>query len=249
MDHPAANIAVYNCRSSAEWKEDVALSVTYSHSGRSTKAVLYGCTEQIQTSMINRLKSCNYVVHHPLTIPVLFCDIERNRQFGILEPVIRKFVNKAVNIAKPQYSTNSSPEPSCGKSATMSRSSRPQEEPEDLMALWIQVSDLKRGMETWKQQLENLISHCEELGTSQPGQATGDPDDLDERQFMDAGTRIKERLMELKFEYDEKIRQCVDIIDGMVLVAQLVRDSFHRPTFFPSSSSLRQSLSTNHGRV
>lgn len=229
MGHPLANITVYNCRSSAEWKEDVALSVTYSHSDRSTKAVLYGCTEQIQTRMTDRLERCNYVVHHPLAIPALLCDIERNRHFDLLEPVIRKFVNKAVNIAKPQYSTSPILKPSCDESASaaMSRSSRPQEEPEDLMALWIQVSDLKRGMETWKQQLENLISHCEELGTSQPGQATGDPDDLDERQFMDAGTRIKERLMELKFEYDEKIRQCVDIIDGMVLVAQLVRDSFH----------------------
>ncbi|KAG6365675.1 hypothetical protein INS49_007286 [Diaporthe citri] len=38
---------------------------------------------------------------------------------------------------------------------------------------------------------------------------------------MDAGKRIKERLVELKCEYDEKIRQCADIIDGMVLVAQL----------------------------
>lgn len=207
----------------------MALSVTYSHGERSTKAVLYGCTQPTRERIVDRLKRCNYVVHHPLAVPALFCDIERNRHFHLLDPVIRKFVNKAVNISKPQSPAGTFLKPTCGCTTSSSPSSGPNEDSEDLMTLWIQVSDLKRGLETWKQQLGNLISHCEDLGTDQLRQATEDSD-LDARQFLDAGRRIRGRLVELKCEYDEKIRQCTDIIDGMVLVAQLVRVSFHSPT-------------------
>lgn len=209
----------------------MALSVTYSHSDRSTKAVLYGCTENTRNGIIDRLEGCNHVVYHPLAIPALFCDIERNRHFHLLDPVVKRFVKKAVNISKPQNLASRSLELACSSSSAASAdSSRPGEESEDLMKLWIQVSDLKRGLETWKQQLENLILHCESLGTGQTRRATEDPEDLDARQFMDAGKRIKERLVELKCEYDEKIRQCADIIDGMVLVAQLVRGCLHSST-------------------
>ncbi|KAI7781257.1 hypothetical protein LA080_014916 [Diaporthe eres] len=187
-----------------------------------TKAVLYGCKGNIRNGISDRLKGCNHVVYHLLTIPALFCDIERNRHFHLLDPVVKKFVKKAVNISKPQnLASRSSKLAYSSSTASADITSRPGGESEDLMKLWLQVSDLKRGLETWKQQLENLILHCETLGTGQTRRATEDPEDLDARQLMDAGKRIKERLVELKCEYDEKIRQCADIIDGMVLVAQL----------------------------
>lgn len=236
VDHSITDIIVYNCRSSGEWKDDMALSVTFSHGDRSTKAVLYGCTETVRKDMTDRLERCNYIVHHPLAIPVLFCDVERNRHFHLLDPVIRKFLNKAVNISKPQVLASPSAEHNCSNTTASSPESRPNEDSEDLMTSWLQVSDLKRGMETWKQQLQNLISHCEGLGTSQLGQANEDSENLDARQFKDAGKRIKERLVELKCEYDEKIRQCADIIDGMVLVAQLVRGCCCSLPPFSSSS-------------
>lgn len=209
-------ITVYNCRSSAEWKDDMALSVTHSPNSKSTKAVLYGCTEEIRDMMIHRLERCNHVVHHPLAIPTLFCDMERNRQFDIVNPIVTKLVNKALNVAKPQNRAGLFSNSTRNNITATPQTTGFREDSEDLMNLWLQVSDLKRGLETWKRQLENLISHCQGLVLVPSG-------DIEERQYNDAGRRIQQRLVELKCEYEEKIRQCADVIDGMVLAAHLVR--------------------------
>ena len=37
-----------------------------------------------------------------------------------------------------------------------------------------------------------------------------------------SGRRIRQRLLDIQAEYDDKIRECRMIIDGMVLAAQLV---------------------------
>ncbi|ROV92902.1 hypothetical protein VSDG_06365 [Cytospora chrysosperma] len=116
-----------------------------------------------------------------------------------------------------------------------------------LMRLWLKVSYLKRGMESWRQQLEKMITHCEELtrsdlhvsdrafddsGKSTPvnavlsidvsaktNEADGQSDELRDLEYSE--TRIHRRLMELKCEYDEKIRNCSTIVEGMTLAAQL----------------------------
>lgn len=41
----------------------------------------------------------------------------------------------------------------------------------------------------------------------------------------DAGRRIHQRLLELRGEYDEKIRACATVIGGTTLAAQLVGNS------------------------
>lgn len=220
------SLTVYNCRSSAEWKEDMALSVTYSLDNRSTKAVLYGCTESTRDVMIERLKRCNYVVHHPLAIPALFCDIERKRQFDLVDPITRKLSDRALKIAKPQRPGSPSLNLSRNNSTAWAQETGVQEDSEDLMSLWLEASDLKRGLQTWKRELEKLIVHSDELGQDRPQKGPEGSEDLEQRRFKDAGKRIRERLVELNGEYDEKIRQCADIIDGMVLAAQLVRSSF-----------------------
>lgn len=196
----------------------MALSVTYSHENRSTKAVLYGCTESIKDDIIRRLSKCNYVVHHPLALPALFCDIERNRQFELVDPITKKLSDRALKIAKPQLPGRPS------KLARSNSETGAKEESDDLMSLWLEASDLRRGLQTWKQELEKLIFHCDELGQDRPWIGRQGSGDLE--QFIDAGKGIRRRLVELNGEYDEKIRQCTDIIDGMVLATQLVRGSF-----------------------
>lgn len=208
----------------------MALSVTYSPDRRLTKAVLYGCTDDIRDTMISRLTACNQVIYHPLAIPTLFCDIERKRHFDLVEPAITKLVNSALNIAKPQpLGSVSLQSTSRGSSASADQASASVEDPENLMKVWLQVSDLKRGLETWRRQLENLILHCEDLGRAQPRvELDTDPvnsdlsHDFDKNRYLESGRCVYHRLVELRGEYDEKIRQCTDIVDGMVLAAQLV---------------------------
>lgn len=172
--------------------------------------------------MVKRLTECNFVVHHPLAIPTIFCDIERNRHFALSEPVIDKLVKKALKISKRQRRSSTSSRSTRRESLNSSQSAELMGDTEDLMKLWLQVSDLKRGLETWKQQLEQLILHCEDLDRAAPRRPDGSSDHLDALQYLDSGKRIRQRLVELRCEYDEKIRQCAQIIDGMVLAAQLV---------------------------
>lgn len=201
----------------------MALSVTYSHKSRSTKAVLYGCTEAIQKAWIPRLEKCKHVIHHPLSVLTLFCDIERDRLFNLVDPIVREFVRKLLVIKSqhPGPALNSTP----SDSTASTQAAGLEVSPEDFMRLCIEVSDLKIGLATWKQQIENLILHGEELAPSMDLRAEG-PEDPRERHHLDTGTRIQRRLMELKGEYDEKIRECTEVIERSGLVAQLVRASF-----------------------
>lgn len=203
----------------------MALSVTYSHENKSTKAVLYGCTESTRDAIIRRLNKCNYVVYHPLAVPALFCDIERKRQFGLVGPITKKLSDRALKIAKPLRPGSPSLRFTRGNSTTSTQGAEAEEEPEDLMALWLEASDLKRGLQTWKHELRKLIAHADELAQDDLPRGSEGSEDLEQRLFRDAGERIRQRLLELDGEYDQKIRQCTDIIDGMVLAAQLVRGS------------------------
>lgn len=204
----------------------MALSVTYSHDERSTKAVFYGCTESTQNDIIQRLNKCNHVIHHPLAIPALFCDIERKRQFKLVDPITTKLSDRALKIAKPQLPGNPSLKLTRSNSTSWAQETGSKEESEDIMSLWLEASDLRRGLQTWKQELEKLIVHCDELGQERPRKGPDGSEGLEQRQFIDSGKGIRRRLVELNGEYDEKIRQCTDIIDGMVLATQLVRNSF-----------------------
>jgi hypothetical protein len=217
----------------------MALTVTYSPENKSTQAVVFGCSNTARETFINRLGVCDFKVYHPLTIPTIFAELERERHFGLVNPLITELVNRAVNMSMISGYT---------KSTGSEQSTKIRHDP-GLMRLWLKVSYLKRGMEAWRQQLEKMITHCEELTHSdlhvsdrtfddsagstpvnailsidvsgQTNEADGQLDDLRDLEY--SGTRIHRRLKELKCEYDEKIRNCSTIVEGMTLAAQLVR--------------------------
>lgn len=182
---------------------------------------MYGCSDENRELITKRLTKTASSIYHPLAIPLLFCDMERERHFNLIGPIITKLIQRAVSISKPSVSP---PTPSWKSVRSESTSSGQSgglvvDNPEELMTLWLKVSDLRRGLETWKQQLRKMILHCEDLMKQDSQSAvlatTGSVD-------LQNGHRILARLKELEGEYDEKIRQCTNIIDGMVLAAQLV---------------------------
>lgn len=200
----------------------MALSVTICPAERHTRAVLYGCSDNNRALITKRLSRAVSSIYHPLAIPLLFCDIERKRHFDLINPIITKLVARARGISKPPVSAPIRSWKSVrSESSSSGQSGRFMvENPEDLMTLWLEVNDLRRGMETWRQQLQKMMVHCEELmRPTSRRYLLVTTHDADSR----AGHRIMARLGELEGEYDEKIRQCTNIIDGMVLAAQLVR--------------------------
>lgn len=193
---------MYNCRSSAEWEDDLGLSVTYTPSTRTTCAVVYGCSDDNRDTFRDRLSARDSLTYHPLTLPLIFAEIERERAFNRVKILVRKLVQRVVDMSMVSSISVASPT----------------ESPEELMQLWLKVSALKRGLETWKTQLEKMLLHCQHLTFEGSQDDEAITEDLEQ-----TGERIEQRLMEMIGEYEEKIRECTTVIDGMVLATQLVR--------------------------
>lgn len=184
------------------------------------------------------MSTCDYSSYHPLTLLTLFAEIERGRHFNLANPMVRKLMQRARNIA-----TAHPPPAYLGTS----ESNGVIQELEDYMQLWFEISCLKNGLQSWRQELQKMVSHCEDLtrakfytskrspesNESTPvntflsvdvfdsGDAAETP--MDEVEDLTiSGRRIRQRLLEILGEYDEKIRECGMIIEGMVLAAQLV---------------------------
>lgn len=228
----AVNIGrvVYNCRSSASYPDDLALSVTFCTKIRSTQAVFYGCSEERIRTITRRLETSDCAVFHPLTLPTIFAEIERDRQIQMVEKALNKLITRVLNIVNhPLRFYSTSP---CEKSGISQGS-----DDSNSIELWLNISHIKNGLETWRQQLLEMLTHADMLSekyfssgavdtnkakvanirTVMPCQQT-----TDDKLINDVGKRIKYRLRELVGEYDEKIRACAGIMDGMTLATQMV---------------------------
>lgn len=160
--------------------------------------------------------------------------------------MVRRLMQRARSIATahptPNYSENSQP-------------TGVVQEPENYMQQWFEITYLKNGLQSWRHELGKMISHCDDLiqarfytskrpsesSESTPvntafstdafvdGFSANDTSEDEIRDLTISARRIRQRLLEIQAEYDDKIRECGMIIDGMVLAAQLVsRDNLNR---------------------
>ncbi|KAI1214246.1 uncharacterized protein F4807DRAFT_118805 [Annulohypoxylon truncatum] len=97
LSAPAA--IVYNCRSSASWPDDIALSTTYITKRRFTYAIMYGCRSDLATIVMSRLSNCDLTTFHPLSLPMFLADIERNRQVDMVEKYVSKLLQRVLNMS------------------------------------------------------------------------------------------------------------------------------------------------------
>lgn len=221
QEHGTEVFEVYNCRSSDNWENDLALSVTYSFEHRTTQAVLYGCNDDTRDRIHQRLERCQSAVYHPLTLPLIFADIERDRLFGKVNPLVTKLVERALSISRPSTFSESLQTTFQRNNTDYPRAK--EESPEELMQMWLSVSRLRRGLEAWKAQLLKMQSHCRTMKFEEPSQGNHTQIQIKEN-LEETSERIEQRLVELIGEFDEKIGDCVTVIDGMVLATQLVRN-------------------------
>lgn len=195
--------------------------MTYSPQHRTTQAVLYGCDDDTRDKIHRRLSRCEGAVYHPLTLPLIFAEIERDRLFDKVSPLVTKLVKRALSISKPSAFTESL-QNTFRNSATGSHRAT-EESPEELMQMWLRVSALRRGLEAWKAQLLKMQSHCRTLTFEEPSPENHTQCQIDElKDLAETGERIEQRLVELIGEFDEKIGDCITVIDGIVLATQLV---------------------------
>ncbi|SCV58510.1 uncharacterized protein FFB14_15688 [Fusarium fujikuroi] len=102
---------IYNCRTSASWDGDMALSVTFFPRTLTTNAVWYGCDlskrkfhgDLITDSELicGQLENFDGDVLHPMILPVVFAGFERERHIGIVRKCLTQFVQRIHDLASP----------------------------------------------------------------------------------------------------------------------------------------------------
>ncbi|KAH6971520.1 hypothetical protein BKA56DRAFT_528243 [Ilyonectria sp. MPI-CAGE-AT-0026] len=267
---------VYTCRTAASWPQDMALSVTFFPDTLTTHAVVYSCDMKtpdmycpdltLDQIIVSRLSNSDTPVLHPMLLPAIFADIERDRQIELVRTKLSELVQRITHLTfaaslQSNSGTNLVDNPS-GNTSTANQGQtrmfghslpglgtvfswlrgthsatnsvedekKAQESPSPYppteilepptARLWLQISHLRNGLGNWQCQLRNMMDHVEELETTEF--ASDKPSNYaNVQQFREVGVRIRERLQELVDEYDEYIRECTIIMEGLTLATQL----------------------------
>ncbi|KAL6815020.1 hypothetical protein J3E69DRAFT_346588 [Trichoderma sp. SZMC 28015] len=278
---------VYTCRTAESWENDMALSVTFFPDTLTTNAIWFGCNleersihgHKMSDSVIitSRLSEFDGDVLHPMMLPTIFAEFERDRHVNLVRKSNTEFIQRMIDIesrndifygiqqinrdihhstekdSSPQsplpsrarsffngvkdrieiilsgkpLSTSSTFNSSVGSETSKSESNGTQkgeDEEETCAMLWIKISHLKNGMESWKTQLLKMLDHLQELEDADFGMNSNNLNEVwNSRRdgLKECGKRIRERLRDLVDEYDEFIRECDHIMAGMSLATQL----------------------------
>jgi hypothetical protein len=228
--------AVYNSRTSSDWPGSWAITATWFPDEEFTYALFYGCEQDTAENIFKRISGGKDARAHPLLLPGILAELERRRQIALVMEWLAK-LNQKVN--------------SLGKRATAYETIFPAKGADGAIDPWVKVHYLKNGLENWRDQVEKMITHVDELdrdyfAARTPASDVADeprspvatastmsddsgermvvsPDEAEKRKAVmrRTGARIKDRLKEIIAEYDEHIRECVLIMQGMTLATQL----------------------------
>ncbi|KFA81959.1 hypothetical protein S40288_04391 [Stachybotrys chartarum IBT 40288] len=234
---------VYYCRTSGACEGDLCLSATYFPERFFTDAVLYGCTDGTVRSVQERLVGSESKTFHPMLLPTIVAELERERQIGHVRKATEHLsdrIDEMMESQTPAVVKEGSLEVPSGSDGSIT------DKDEDSTTLWLELSMFRNGMENWRDQLVKMIEHVDELSRTwletsenqrpatretnprnlQPAEDKDKEEGIDDQAALksdlhDTGVRIKARLQQLKSDYDFHIRDCTTLIDAMSLATQL----------------------------
>ncbi|KAH8900803.1 hypothetical protein GQ53DRAFT_835683 [Thozetella sp. PMI_491] len=199
----------YNCRTSGTCTGDLALSATYLPDRFFTYAVVYGCTDDIQRDIYQRLIDSDCDVFHPLILPTIIAELERERHVTYVRETTTRLDRLIGDMTNDGLGEN----PRNFHSGPF--------ENDDSAGLWLDLRTFQNGMESWRERLVEMIEHTDTLSqTCFAVGAAGWPEVL-RKHMNDSGSRIRSRLLELKKEYDSQIRECKALTEGTSLATRL----------------------------
>jgi hypothetical protein len=240
---------------------------------------MYGCTFEIEKSIISRLQRVNIEASHPLLLPGVFAELELARQTKLVERTINEVEAKIGELDLP--------------ASDIGRTQKETEQQnEDKRAAWLDLTYLRNAIISWNTQLDKMIDHSNTLNekeyqldlnnwhrpvghvshsreavekanatlgwvphiTADIGKA-GDTWRNSDANFKErspvrekflasnyhgkkishtarmreVGIKIKGRVLAIKDENDEKIRDCSTRVDGMAMATQWVWHSYATP--------------------
>lgn len=212
----------------------MALAVTYVPTTHSVYATLFGCPLKVMAEVGRRLSKAKGAVFHPLLLPGIFAELERRRHFELVEAGLIQRVQLMTKLLR----NNAYDWKSRGKDEEDTSTT-------DSVDLWMEVCNLCNALKKWKEQLSIMIACADELSElqansslaeHQDGTSSGTRSSLNQdgfqREIRTAGELIKERLLEISMEYNEKIRDCDLMMNGMAMATELVSMRFLRATCY-----------------
>lgn len=216
------------------------LSVTYIPERRYTYAVLLGCTAPIREQFIQQLGVVK--LFHPMVLPVLFADIQRDKTLRLSQETSGLILAKAWDIPKMPYASMSDRNADVQALIEFSTS-------RDMMELWVATRELRNGLQDWQTQLDEMIEHIDGLrldsllGKSHITCPANHGNFLDlerapvqdeltkvsetdqasfEKGLSDMSVRIRRRLRVLREEYTIAARDCSARLELISLAIQIV---------------------------
>jgi len=226
----------------------MAMSTTCFPDASLTFAMLYGCTETTISDVSDYLELSEKwgpALHHPLILPMIFATLERGRLLNQLERsgdgLSQRIMDLKIHLREDDDDIFSA-EPQ-GMPARLGRPARrwffrrekagstesrrgSDERPAststkecEATELWIQVSSLKDGLESFRDQLQGMLEHCRWLTRMAAGSDDGafrlvtDPE---------TGEKAERMLAHMVGELDCKIRSSKSVLGGMVMAMQVV---------------------------
>jgi hypothetical protein len=232
--------AVYNYRTSNAWDMDLALTTTYFPHCGLTFAILFGCPLSVEEEIIRRLSLATAEAAHPLLLPGILVELERNRHVHVVEAMINKLETKIFEL---DFHTDETE-----RTQTLSAERRNQEK----RTAYLDTAYLRNGLIGWITQLLKMVQRIDDLENNIF--ASGDLPKADEDESINvehsdnetdskgwlvvrqkddlewgknhmrrAGRKIKDRLQAIIYEYEDKIRDCTMRVDGMAMATQWVK--------------------------
>lgn len=191
-------------------------SCTFHRNYGFTSAIVFGCDEEMREAIAARIENSEKSSTHPLLIMGILAEVERERHLALVGQQVNSLLQRVYNLSNQEKISQSSVLGAHNYSVDS----------------WISVSQLRSGLETWKQQLQKMILHIADLELDIVRNSSSKTIEADLSVFpegawqqpcIQSGRRIAKRLREIVNEYEEKIRDCSIVIDGVSLAAQMVR--------------------------
>ncbi|KAF5001109.1 hypothetical protein FGRMN_1303 [Fusarium graminum] len=268
---------IYNLRTAGSWEGDMALSVTFFPNTLTTNAVWYGLDMNEHRTYGHNLTNADIITSrltnfdgkclHPLILPTVFAEFERERHVALVRKYSTQLVQRIHDLAYPSLHQSKETEtisskvssqrlsrdhdltkrlkawlsnfrkgcesersaaqehpPSVSETGHRSRYVEKKEEPEPAVVLWQNTSFLSNGLQNWQTQLRKMVQQVQELDDTNFGIDKIDHNPEVESKLSrlrEVGSRIETKVQDLIDEYDEHIRQCNHITEGLRLATQL----------------------------
>ncbi|KAK6070265.1 hypothetical protein SCUP515_08485 [Seiridium cupressi] len=179
--------------------------------------MVFGCDASQRRQFMARLaKAPSEALGHPLSLPGIFAELERKRLSERVEDTLDRFTLRTSSVSDL-------PDQNFGM-LDMN-----EEQMGEYLQLCYQSQSLAKEFKTVKRQLAKMVQFCNDFNPSSSSKnqsvlRTMDSgvvlDDEDGEDVMNVNRMLKERILEIMGEYDDKIEECDMVVDNMSITMQ-----------------------------